>query len=196
MDSLEDLYKNDPLDKVVDDLDDIISKIDKINETFERTEKALEKSIAKTQENKQKIDSFILKIEGVSSELGVVSDEVGSTRFTLNFKEVFPISDSLIFLAFPLLVSLIITFTSLVLSNMFILKQINAPSYLRDIITPTGDVSFLIADYLINLFFVSVQASVLFSLGYLWFGVSLDILLYYVLAVFLPLQFLFLLAWL
>ena len=75
-------------------------------------------------------------------------------------------------------------FTSLVLSNMFILKEVNQPSYLREVVSPAGDMNFLVADYLINLFFVAIQTAVLFLVGVQLFSLPVSEVSVFALAIF------------
>ncbi|MEM4230280.1 MAG: ABC transporter permease [Candidatus Pacearchaeota archaeon] len=170
---------------VIDNLDLIIANLDAIKETLDRLDSDLALAIQRTQNSKTKINSFIIRLDEVSKEMDVISESLNKEKVNLEFKNAFEISEDPVFLAFPMLVTIIITFTSLVLSNMFTLKQVNQPSYLRDLITPTRDIHFLIADYLTNLFFVSVQVAVLFLIGFYWFGIPWSIIYIFIISVFL-----------
>jgi hypothetical protein len=183
--AMEIIYYSNELSLLINNLDLIISNLDSIKNTLDRIDSDLALAIQRTQGSKIKIDYFITKLDEASAEIYTISQSLKQDKTSLEFKNVFEVSGDPVFLAFPMLVTIIITFTSLVLSNMFTLKQVNQPSYLRDLITPTKDIHFLIADYLTNLFFVSIQVGVLFLIGFYWFGISWDIIYIFVLSIFL-----------
>ena len=171
--------------EVLDKIDQIIANLEKIKQTLDQMDRDLTSSIQKTQRSKQKVNSFITRLNEAEREMNSISGKLGSSgNMALSFKGAFELPNDPVYRAFPLLVAIVITFSSLVLSNMFILKQINEPSYMRSMITPTRDMSFLVSDYLINLFFIAIQAIALFVIGYYWFGVPADYLFGFALIIF------------
>ncbi len=172
---------------MLNNLDSLYSNLDNMKVTLDNLDKDLDNSISRTQESRAKIESFIVKLNEATTDLDQFSKGMDTKKSYINFKTAFSIPENInnVFLIFPILVSIIITFTSLILSNMFVLKQISKPSYLREIITPTRDITFLVSDYLVNLFFIAIQGFVLFLIGFYWFGVTLNTLGFFVLAVFL-----------
>jgi uncharacterized coiled-coil DUF342 family protein len=176
---------NQQLLPLLEDLDEIIEKLDDIKQTLDQLDGDLEKAIQTTRQSKERVNTFIMQLDDATTEIQEFSGSLSSNQVATSFKEAFPIDAKPVFFVFPLLVAIIITFTSLVLSNMFILKQVNQPSYFRDMITPTNDTTFLTADYLINLFFIAIQGFVLFLVGYYWFNLTFDNLGIFVIAVFL-----------
>lgn len=164
---------------------DVIPKLDNIHASLEQTDEDLASAIQKTQESKIKVQGYIDNLEIVTEDLEDLSEKVGTKTARLNFKEYFSLSNDPVLVSFPLLVAIIITFTSLILSNLFVLRQVNQPSYSREIISPTKDSSFLLADYFINLFFVAIQAVVLFIVGISWIGVPFDSIYAFTLGIFL-----------
>ncbi len=169
----------------LENYDEMMNNLEEIRITLDQLDGDLDSSIQKTRESKERISSFILRLNTFASSVQDLSGSLESGLVSASFKNAFPITDKRVFLVFPTLVAIIITFTSLVLSNMFILKQINQPSYFRELIAPTRDTSFLMADYLINLFFVGIQAFVLFLVGYFWFNLTIDNLKIFILGIFL-----------
>ena len=158
---------------LADDYEDIMIELDSIKATLDQLDRDLEDSIQRTMQSIVRVDGFLVKLNVAESDLQSFSDSLGDNKIASSFKEAFPLDNAKpVFFVFPIIVAIIITFTSLVLSNMFILKQVNQASYFRDLITPTWDITFLIADYLINLFFVAIQAIVLFLVGYYWLNIT------------------------
>jgi hypothetical protein len=149
----------------------VYDHLEEIKLTLDTLENDLDNAIIRVRETRNRLDNFIFTLENSQNELDEFSEQVDANKVGVNFKDVFTISDNPVFLAFPLLMSIILAFTAVILSNMFVLKQVNEPSYFRDIMTPTRDTSFLIADYLVNLFFVAIEMIVLFFIGIFWVGI-------------------------
>lgn len=183
--NIENSQPNSELMGVIDNLDTAITKMDSINQTLYQIDSDLELSIKQTQNSRTRIDYFIGKLNEATKDMDEFSKGMDSKKILLEFKNAFSISEDPVFNAFPLLITIIITFTSLVLSNIFILKQINRASYFREIIAPASDFSFLLADYLINLFFIFVQSMVLFLIGFLWFNIPLESIYVFIFSIFL-----------
>jgi len=158
---------------IADNFSQIMLRLDEINVTLTNLNHDLDGAIADVEASKIKVRSFISRLDSVKVGLDSMSQDIGSNHGpVVVFKNAFNIPDNPVLFAFPLLIAIIITFTSVVLSNLFILNQINASSYLRDIITPTRDISFLVANYFINLFFTLIQVATFFAIGIFWFGVQ------------------------
>ena len=171
--------------EIVNNLDMAINYLDEIKQTLDNLEKELDKSIEKIRSTREKISLFMIQLENSNSELKQFSEQIGSSKVSVSFHDAFSISSNPVFLAFPLLITIIISFTAIVLSNMFVLKQINQASYFRDIMTPTKDIYFLLSDYLVNLFFVIIEVFVLSLIGIYWVGISASMILTFILPIFL-----------
>lgn len=170
---------------LVNNYDSLMNNLDSIKGNLDKLDSDLSTAIERTGRSREKINYFISNLDTASNEISQFRQGLGKNPIQFEFKDAFSVPSDPVLILYPLLISIIITFTSLVLSNMFVLKQINQPSYLRDIISPTNDINFLGADYLINLFFVAIQAVALFLLGVYRFSVPIDSLSMFVLAVFL-----------
>ncbi len=170
--------------EIVNNLDKIILQLDEVKQTLDKLDSDLSVSIERTRNSKNKINLFINNLDNVNKELSNFQSDMDSRKFSFTISDAFQITDDPVLFAFPLLIALVITFTSIVLSNMFILKEVNQPSYDREILTPAWDIEFLISDYLVNLFFVGVQAAVLFLVGIYWVGISVNELWMFILAIF------------
>ena len=154
------------------DLNNAITRLDYMKSLLDKLEIGLQKNIEKTRETKTMINKFINELEQGRIRIEEFSQSVGLEEMGLVFKNAHNIEDDPMLVAFPLLIAIIISFTSIILSNLFISKQINHPSFLRDIISPTKDIYFLIANYFVTLFFVFLQILFLFLVGYFWFNID------------------------
>jgi len=171
--------------QIINNLSLIIVQLDSIKQTLDRLGVDLDRSIEQTRRSRERIKSFIMDLDRASSDLSGVDQKVDSSQVSFVLNDAFDLTEDPVLLTFPLLIALIITFTSLVLSNMFILKEVNQRSHLREVISPARDSNFLVADYLVNLFFITIQAVVLFLIGNLLFGLPVSEISIFVLAVFL-----------
>ncbi len=154
------------------DLDSIIIRLDEMKILLDRLEVDLQKNIERTEETKNRIKSFITELEQGKVQIGQFSQSIGLENIGLSFKNAYEIEDDPVLVSFPLLVAIIISFTAIILSNLFISKQINHPSFLRDLISPTKDINFLIANYFVTLFFIVLQIIFLFIVGNFWFNIG------------------------
>ncbi len=131
-------------------------------------------AIFKTEVGKAKI----LELQNVTSSgeknLFSLRDSVREKGIVYQIKDGFeeapknPVS-----LAFPLLLALIITFTSVVLSNLFVARRTHQSQYIRTLVAPVNDSSFLIADYAVNVFFVFIQVIFALMIGIFFFHIDI-----------------------
>jgi len=171
LDNINAVQQNQDLIDALNMIISIIPKIDEVNNLLIQTDQDLTLAISKTRESGEKVDEYIVGLDLVTKDLEEFKSRVGAKSTVLNFEEGNSITQDPVLLSFPLLVSIIITFTSLILSNLFILRSVNRPSYFRELISPSSDSNFLVADYLVNLLFIFVQSIVLFLVGVYWIGI-------------------------
>ena len=163
----------------------MMANLEAIKISLDKLDSDLAVAIQRTQDSKRRIDGFMSRLDQAYVEINDFSSSFGSNQISYEFKDPVPVSKDPVQLAFPLLITLIVTFTSLVLSNMFTIRQVNQPSYLRNLITPTRNINFLIADYLVNLFFVGIQVVALFLIGVYYFHTPVSSISMFILTIFL-----------
>jgi len=149
-----------------------LQNIEQMNALMNSLENELNTSIIKTKETKTKIRGFILTLEEKEKELNKLTNKTEKKDTLLEFKDTFQYSSDIVTFYFPLLVAIIVTFTSLILSNTFIIKQTQQNSYLREILTPTRSFSFFIASYFTSLFFIFLQTLTILLIGYYLFDLA------------------------
>lgn len=172
--SLNQNYPDTEILALLNSIDSIIPKLDEIKGYLDQIDRDLESAIRDTRNSKVRVARFQEKLFTTQNDLSQFRNNNENDPITLNFREAFPVTRDLVLISFPFVVSIIITFSSLVLSNKFILNSINKPSHLREMITPSRDISFVISDYIVNLLFISIQVLVLMLLGVFWLGISLS----------------------
>lgn len=129
------------------------------------------------------IDQSIVQIDAMSSSLNEKMSSLQSLDPNLATKLVKPITQQFIELisgvkneqlAFPMLLSAIVIFISLLFSNVVTLLEIHNKAYLRNIIAPVDDMIFTAGLALTNFIVVAFQIIVLFFVAQ--FAFSLDVL--------------------
>jgi hypothetical protein len=170
LEEINESYSDPDLKKAVNNLDSAIDQMDSIKSTLDQLDIDLQDSIVRTRESKERIHLLIQNINEEEMQIGELSDKLGEKGVFIQFRSPFEkMSDDPILISFPLLIAIIATFTSMVLSNLFILKQTGQRSYLRETLSPAWDLSFLISAYLTNLFFIFVQVITLLIIGFFLF---------------------------
>jgi len=184
LDLYEKTYGSNSFYSVLGNVSEMYSRLDEIKNVLDGTVEDLDLAIAGIDKTISDIRNYLIKINDSSVSLNDFSNKTQYPGLEWNFFSVFGVDDPVL-LSFPLLVSIIIMFTSLILSNMITSKQTHEKSYQREIISPVKSGTFLISNYLINLFFIFIQAVVLFAIGVLWVGIPQNIYGLYFFGVFL-----------
>ncbi len=131
-------------------------------------------ALLRTQKGKAKILELQNTTAAGGKQLVSLRDAVREKGIVYSVKKAFEdVPEHPVSLAFPLLIALIITFTSVVLSNLFVARQVNQPQYMRSLVAPVNDSSFLFADYAVNIFFVFIQAVFIFLIGMYLFHIDI-----------------------
>jgi len=181
---IENNYPSQAFSMTDQEITEFENNLDEIKSTLDQLEEDIDVSLERTRESKRKIKDFQEEIDSYKKDLSSFSGIASENMQKVSFVDAFGISDDPIYTKFPLLVALIIVFTSLVLSNMFIIKKVSQKSHIREIFSPISDTQVLISDYLINMFFVLIQGAVLCGFSYLFFGISESFLISFFLSIF------------
>ena len=179
----ESTYEYDQLKQILDNVAEIYSKLDMIKEVLEKTEDDLDRTIEKILEIIDNIDIYLIELGGHVQGLDEFGEESEYEGINWKIVSLSPSTDPIL-LSFPLLVSIIIMFTSVILSNMSTSKQIHEKSYFREMITPVKKMKFLFSNYLVKFFFVLIQLVVLIFIGVFFVGIPKESILLFVIGSF------------
>ncbi len=185
LNSIQSAYPYTDVISILNQLDNSISKLDDARTQLNKIERDLSNSIEQTRRTKDKIGSFKNRLTIVEGDLVDFRNNYSDGGISINFTNAFSYKDDIVLFAFPFIVSIIITFSSLILANRFILVQVNRPSYLREIISPAKNITFVIGDYFTNLFFLLIQVIVLLVIGLLRFNITTAQIFPFLLSIFL-----------
>ena len=163
-------YGSGTLVTTLDNVSQLYSELDNIKSVLDQTVVGLNDAIVSINKTIVSIDTYLVELDKQSASLSSFSQQATGKNLNWNFISGLSASDPVL-LSFPLLVSIIIMFTSLILPNMITSKQTHENSYFREMVSPVSKFSFLVANYFINLFFILVQAGVLYFVGVSWVGI-------------------------
>lgn len=168
---IENNIREEKFNEIFDRIDQLYEELTPFKIKLDQIDSDISLSLERTNGSITRIQGFKSRLQEIETDLGGVgSADQGS--LSLSFIGVRSFSDDLVRMSFPFVVSIIVIFSSLVLSNKFILNNAHQSSYLRELMTPTKGIHFVIADYLVNLFFVFIQIAVLIFFGWAWFEFS------------------------
>lgn len=164
------LYYENP-DTMLRDYNNAIATLDQTKSMLEQINTEMNAGIVLINKNKERAQSILFQIEENKAELEKLYSKINSTsNYKIALKDAFSIRQQTSSIFFPLIFILIIAFTSIILSNIIVIEQTHKPSYIREAITPTYDITFLFGDFIISLFVSLFQIAILFLVGSFWFG--------------------------
>ncbi|MDP2749713.1 MAG: ABC transporter permease [Nanoarchaeota archaeon] len=174
-------------------LDDAIAQLDAIDAL-------LEGEIARTDRYIVKIDQSVKRIDAIVKESRSKINEISKFDSSLAQKLIKPITQSFqqlksgvknIQLAFPILLTTVIVFISLLFANIIALLEIYNKAYTRNILAPVDDVIYTIGIALTNFIVVSFQIFVLLLVAQFSFKIAIASHIWSMLPVLILLVFIF-----
>jgi len=118
------------------------------------------------------------KLNEVQASIDKIYNEVSTIQITNATTIVNPITTrikpvatekSYLNYLFPSLVILVIMFISILLSTTLVMMEKHSPAYFRNFITPTRDITFILATYLTNVILVFVQLIIILGISTYFF---------------------------
>lgn len=155
-------------------LDSVVFELDNINEL-------LNEEINRTDEYILLINQSVVKIDSLAAEAKGKMQELSKLDPSLAAKIIKPITQSFealmqnlrdIQLAFPVLLSSVIIFISMLFSNIITLLEINNKAYTRNILAPVNDSVYTIGMAVTSFLIIFLQVAVLLVVAQLQFSVD------------------------
>jgi len=157
-----------PLDSVVLELD----KIDKLlNDEIRRSDTyvaLIQESVAEIDDVSDNAKANMKDLKKLDPSLATKVVRPITQSFTALLKDVKDVQ-----IAFPILLSTVIVFISLLFSNMITLLEINSKAYTRNILAPIDDLIYTIGMAITNFAIISIQVIVLLLVAQ--FNFSIDV---------------------
>lgn len=163
--------------QLLEEVNTIVGSLDALYVQLASTEEGLAVHIAN-------IDTGVENLDGLSTSFDTYIVKFSSFGETDAEKFLHPISATFIAvpseeiatkiqLLFPILLIFMITFISILLSNMLVLNETHSPAYFRNFLVPVADILFITGIFLTALIVVSMQIIVLLAVAHFNFGVDL-----------------------
>lgn len=154
---------------------EIISNLDKINASLAETE--------------QKLANHIINIDLAVTNLGGLSDSFDAYIASFSainqstaeqflhpiiaiFKTLPEKQPTKTALVFPILLVFMLSFISILLSNMIVLNETHSLAYFRNFLVPVSQIYFIFGIFITNILLVCLQLFVFFLVAYLSFGIN------------------------
>ncbi len=170
------------IDSTIDDIEELKEELDLLIVDIDAVNDLINNSIKNINENIVKIDDAIIEIDRISIELnesieqlsGIDQDQAEMLINPIN-AEFEPILGDLakIYLIFPILLVFIITFISILLSNMVVLNEIHSPAFFRNFLVPINNLYYIVGLFITNMIVVLIQIAVLLLVSYFNFGIDI-----------------------
>ncbi|MEA3330031.1 MAG: ABC transporter permease [Nanoarchaeota archaeon] len=153
-------------DKLITNFNNSMQKLAESKELIELMDIELTNTKLLLSQNKERLKFLRENLETSGIEIENLKEEIElNSGEKIMIKDAFIIPEKTSQIIFPILIILIIAFTSIILSNMFVIEETHKKSYIREIITPTSDTILLLGDFFISLIIISVQIVILLILG-------------------------------
>ena len=164
-----------------DQFDDLILQFNILMDQIELINDMLEQEIQTTDDYIKKMDKAIIKLTDIAEKLdadletfaGVSPDQAASFVKPISYSFESLLNVKSIALLFPMLLVIVITFISLLFSNIVTLSEINSKSFFRNLITPVSQFDFTLGLVITNLIIVLFQVLVLFFVAEFSFAIPI-----------------------
>jgi ABC-type multidrug transport system permease subunit len=163
------------INNVTAQIDEVVGELDAIN-------KLLNDEIERTDKYIELIDDSVKKIESTATEARQKMEDFSRLDPSFASRLVKPITQSFeplvkdvkdVQLAFPMLLTVVIIFISMLFSNMIALLEIHNRAYIRNILAPVNDFIYTSGMALTSFIVISAQVAVLLVLAQTRFGVEI-----------------------
>ncbi len=161
--------------KILQHIDLIVGYLDAMNLSLAETEQKLRFDI-------ENIDRGIQNLEGLSASFDVYIAKFSSINETTAEKFLHPITASFqplpseyhskTALVFPIILIFMLSFISILLSNMLVLNEAHSHAYFRSFLIPINNLFFILGLFITTLLLIGFQLLVFFVVAYVSFGVN------------------------
>ncbi len=164
--------------QILEEVNTVVGHLDAMYVQLVSTEEGLAVHIAN-------IDASVENLDGLSSSFDTYIAKFSAFGEADAEKFLHPISATFVAvpskelatkiqLLFPILLIFMITFISILLSNMLVLNETHSPAYFRNFLVPVSDILFIVGVFLTALVVVGIQILVLLALARFNFAVDLS----------------------
>lgn len=162
--------------QLLDQINEIVGYLDAMNASLAATEQKLAQHIVN-------IDAAVVDLEGLSAsfENSIAKFSAITPRaaerflnpIVATFQAVPEPELNKTALVFPILLIFMLSFISILLSNMLVLNETHSQAYFRNFLVPVSSLSFIVGLFITNLLLIGFQLGVFLLVGWLSFGIPL-----------------------
>ncbi|MBD3355414.1 hypothetical protein GF361_05560 [Candidatus Woesearchaeota archaeon] len=142
--------------------------LEDINEIAINNLNSIDNNLKKSEIKINEIQSAVNKVYAEVSDIKITNATTIVNPITTRIKPVTSERSYLNYL-FPALVILVIMFISILLGNTLVMMEKHSPAYFRNFITPTRDITFILATYFTNLILVFLQLVIILLISSVFF---------------------------
>ncbi|MDP1695077.1 MAG: ABC transporter permease [Candidatus Woesearchaeota archaeon] len=159
-------------------VDKIKKELDEIDLQFKAIISAKEQTLLSANNIKTTLASDFSYINAIDNSIGKISSEIRKVKSTSVGKIVSPLSTKIepvtsektqLNYVFPTLMILIVMFVSMMLASTLEITEKTSRVYLKNFITPTSYLTFLVSNFITNILVVLVQLAVIFGVAFYFF---------------------------
>lgn len=162
--------------QLLDQVNEIVGHLDTMNASLASTEQKLSIDIAN-------IDAAVVNLEGLSASFDTYITKFSAITPGTAEQFLHPIAATFLTvpepvpsktaLVFPILLIFMLSFISILLSNMLVLNETHSQAYFRNFLVPVSELSFIFGLFITNLLLIGFQLGVFLLVAWLSFGIPL-----------------------
>lgn len=170
------------LQQIGSHLNTIYTELNKIRDRLEQATTVRGNSVTSAGEVNNKIDRSLKDLATVESTLDAIISDVNSIQVTDPSAVADPITTTIkpitgkstyLNYLFPSLIILVIMFIAILLGTTLVMMEKHSPAYFRNFITPTRDITFIIATYLTNMLLIIIQMGIILGIAGYFFSAQI-----------------------
>lgn len=182
--SIQTLYNATPeqLDELNSKLDNVTSSLTTIEAKFTTAKTSITEASSRIDDVKNSLLNIKDDLNKLKTSIENINDAINSIQVTSAESIVNPIKTTIQPIAstgsylnyiFPYLIILVIMFISIILSSTLIQMEKSSKAFFRNFVTPTKDITFVMATYLTTLFVLILQITVVLGVSYYFLKTSI-----------------------
>jgi ABC-type multidrug transport system permease subunit len=173
---------NESLGELADSLAAIEAELINTKQKLVSADEARVSSVTALIEIKSELDQSIQNLAEIETTFNTIIGEINSIKVTNPeaiaepiVTDIRPLTAEQTYLnyLFPSLIILVVMFISMLLGTTLVMMEKHSPAYFRNFITPTRDITFVVATYLTNMLLVLIQMSIILIIAAIFFSAQL-----------------------
>ena len=166
---------SDKIQTAVGEFNSMVELMEDMGEFLNLMLTEIDSNIEKVEDNRERLNAVYGELDQTRGKLGEITD-LPAASFTNPlislFKPFYP-ERSMVYLFFPTLLALTISFLGIFFANIFTINEIQSKGYIRNFLTPVNSLFFSLGSFLVILLLVLFQVTVLLFIARYNFGIDI-----------------------